>query len=551
MESSNNEKNEKKNNQAKPAIDKRSAFYNYVKTKRAKLHAQFDPDKVDPGESTKIFKGVSCYFTGVSEYDELRELLVQNGGRFDHFLSRSNTTHIVSDQLAEAKKKSLKNALIVKSSWIYDCVKAGKILPTADYLLFKPLGIVDMFNSKSTSKTNHSSTGNHAENVTTDPSEDLVKHDAIDEGAAALASDHANGMDDEIADQFVNRLMESPSKHSMNDKNLNSASVSISNVRCTVNNTLHKYIGEASCQLHIRLRELFMKGKSLTLTVGVKKTSESNHVTVKPPRSDSKIKCPLDLTSRSTILPRPSNDVGLINSYVRGLMSTIKLQINHIKMIRIEMTNLEKCTEEEIAQWKSSAAAQSIPTFTTPLEEDKVEGIKGTPRKQDSPDPEIIEVSEPPAKKKLSLDVAEGRQTGKSPSKKSPAKKGKIKSSVKGAQAPVKSGPIDQFFFKKSTSTANKVNTGVETVAVNKKVHRNAGEAATSSSHSNEDESNRVQLSDLSKVLDPVPLLREWVITSHEPSNSFENFLVIEFLGKLVSTRNLFKLKCCTDALYE
>lgn len=520
------EKNDKKTETAKPGFDKRSAFYEYVRTKRDKLHAQFDPNKVDPNESTTIFKGVSCYFTGCSEYDELRETLVQNGGRFDHFLSKSKTTHIVSDQLAEAKKKSLKNALIVKSSWIYDCVKAGKLLPTADYLLFKPLGIVDMFNGKSTSKSN----SDGATNFTSDSNGNLVDRDAMNDQIPVSSVDIPHEMNDRMTSDVINRPQESPSKHSMNDKNLSSASVSISNVRCTVPNTLAKYIGEASCQLHIRLRELYLKGKSLTLTVGVKKANDADSKQESTKGPDNKMKRSLDLKSISTILPRTSNDVALINGYAKGLMSHIKVQMSHIKMIKLEMTNLEKCTEEEIAQCKSNAAAQAIPTFTTPLEEDKaIEGIKKTPQKQASPEPEIIDTIGPPAKKKLTLDVPEDRSRGKSPAKKSPAKSVKGKTGAKNAPVTVKSGPMDAF-LKKKTAPASQAST------VN---------------FTDDEQLTRPDLSRLSSDNDPKTSLQLWAITSGGKVEDFEVFTIQKFLASLIPNRDFNKLKQLIEALYE
>lgn len=555
------EQNKRKNS---TRLNRKSQFASYLETKRDKLHVQFDPETVDH-KASSIFKGISCYFTGVADSDELRELLITNGGRFDHFLSKTNTTHIISDQLALAKKNTLKNALIVKSDWIRGCIEAGKVLPTGDYLLFKQPGIKDLFNmaSKTTITVTSSDVAPQENNSREDGKDDAIgpniqaQSSTINSAALKPVESAPNQANDDPMDtEQINGANDSAGRHSLEGKNLTIVTVSINNVRCTVLHTLQKYIGEVSCQLHIRLRELTLKGKSLTLTVGIKKQSEkdatnkavSNYKSIKPP--DQEEKSSYDHISRSTILPRASNDVHLINSYTNGLMSTIKVQVSHIKTIKLEMHNLEKCTEEEIAEWKTKATAQPIPTFTTPLKSDtdELKDQQQAPKNNEA----NRDTSDEPPLKRLSVETGESKRN-KSP-KKSPAKSPVKKSKGK---APAKNEPKSKFpgtiemFFQKAAARKAAVNRDEDSDDVVIVTSDESNEATTSKAVS-KPQSKKPKSSVLSSIgqSDPVPVLREWVITESEIHPEDVSF-VTEFLSSLLQSKNWSKLKSCIEALYE
>ncbi|PIK51207.1 putative DNA repair protein [Apostichopus japonicus] len=117
-------------------------FEAYMKKKAAKLASQFqlDAGKCDKNGTSSIFKGVSIYVNGYTDppAEKLKRLMMMHGGRFIYYPTKANTTHIIASNLAYTKIKELKNEKVVRPAWITDSLKAGKLLPHAPYILYRP-----------------------------------------------------------------------------------------------------------------------------------------------------------------------------------------------------------------------------------------------------------------------------------------------------------------------------------------------------------------------------------------------------------------------------
>lgn len=68
--------------------------------------------------------------------DELKCIMMENGGVYHHYHRPDLTTHVIASNLPTAKLKLLKQHKIVRPEWISDSIKEGKLLNFKDYLLF-------------------------------------------------------------------------------------------------------------------------------------------------------------------------------------------------------------------------------------------------------------------------------------------------------------------------------------------------------------------------------------------------------------------------------
>ncbi|KAG8201801.1 hypothetical protein JTE90_027284 [Oedothorax gibbosus] len=115
----------------------------YMATKKMKLNIQFEEQKDgQPNNETKaqIFKGISIFVNGYTKppADELKKLMVMHGGKYHHYYITNKTTHVIASNLPHSKMKNLKTQTVVTADWITDSIKAGKLLPHQDYLLYTP-----------------------------------------------------------------------------------------------------------------------------------------------------------------------------------------------------------------------------------------------------------------------------------------------------------------------------------------------------------------------------------------------------------------------------
>ncbi|XP_068226891.1 DNA repair protein Rev1-like isoform X1 [Palaemon carinicauda] len=112
----------------------------YMAAKKAKLSDQFQrAAQIGNGEERRgIFRGVAIFVNGYTEptAEELKRIMISNGGTFHHYYSRSKTTHIIASNLPDTKVKNLRSDRIVSPKWISDSLKAGHLLDYTNYILY-------------------------------------------------------------------------------------------------------------------------------------------------------------------------------------------------------------------------------------------------------------------------------------------------------------------------------------------------------------------------------------------------------------------------------
>ncbi|KAF9453668.1 DNA repair protein [Macrolepiota fuliginosa MF-IS2] len=139
-------------------------FGEYMRRKRAKLQIQNQAleDKTGRREvrSGGIFEGIAIYVNGWTRpsVQELRKLIVENGGIFQPYLDRKSiVTHVITCSLTPAKVKEFKSMKVVEPKWLTESISAGVLLPWTDYI-FKPNDRVDNTQGQSTKRQTITST---------------------------------------------------------------------------------------------------------------------------------------------------------------------------------------------------------------------------------------------------------------------------------------------------------------------------------------------------------------------------------------------------------
>ncbi|KAL7749811.1 deoxycytidyl transferase [Sorochytrium milnesiophthora] len=85
-----------------------------------------------------IFTGLRIHINGYTQnvgQQQLKLMILENGGEYDHYLSKTHTTHIVASNLTDTKIKEFREYKVVRPQWILDSVSAGKCLPWREYRL--------------------------------------------------------------------------------------------------------------------------------------------------------------------------------------------------------------------------------------------------------------------------------------------------------------------------------------------------------------------------------------------------------------------------------
>ncbi|KAF9188156.1 deoxycytidyl transferase [Haplosporangium sp. Z 11] len=107
-------------------------FATYIKHKKQKLQIQHDEvAALASPDIPQIFEGVIIYVNGYTDppIHELRNMIVQRGGEFRQFLSKSQITHIIASNLTQAKMKEFRNYKVARPAWIVESVRANRLLP--------------------------------------------------------------------------------------------------------------------------------------------------------------------------------------------------------------------------------------------------------------------------------------------------------------------------------------------------------------------------------------------------------------------------------------
>ncbi|KAF9113153.1 deoxycytidyl transferase [Mortierella sp. AM989] len=106
-------------------------FGTYIRHKKQKLQLQQEEiAALAASDTVQIFEGIIVYVNGYTDppIHELRNMIVQRGGEFRQYLSKSSTTHIIASNLTQAKMREFRNYKVAKPEWITESVKANKLL---------------------------------------------------------------------------------------------------------------------------------------------------------------------------------------------------------------------------------------------------------------------------------------------------------------------------------------------------------------------------------------------------------------------------------------
>ncbi|OAF65853.1 hypothetical protein A3Q56_06442 [Intoshia linei] len=129
----------------------------YMKAKNEKLD-NIHNKNVDNNylQKTEIFKNVAIYVTGytVPSYNEIRKIIIENGGKFIHNYSKSKVTFIIATNVYGGNNSThFPKDCIVRPKWIIDSLNQKKCLPVHEYTLFKQETIQQIPNTHENSET--------------------------------------------------------------------------------------------------------------------------------------------------------------------------------------------------------------------------------------------------------------------------------------------------------------------------------------------------------------------------------------------------------------
>ncbi|CAO3689560.1 hypothetical protein G6F70_002841 [Rhizopus microsporus] len=113
-------------------------FKKYMQNKEAKLKEQEkEVGNRSSQELPQIFKGLSIHINGYTQPSaiELRRLILQHGGDYQHYLKKLHVTHILASNLTNAKMQEFRAYKVVKPNWITDSINARQLLPWQNYRL--------------------------------------------------------------------------------------------------------------------------------------------------------------------------------------------------------------------------------------------------------------------------------------------------------------------------------------------------------------------------------------------------------------------------------
>ena len=123
--------------------DHYSSFGSYLDDKRKKLRVQYTAQYGVNTNTTNqqiitnhVLHGCVFWFNGfISDIESVKHTIYIHGGLVENVLV-SGVTHIIASQLPNTKVKQLKHSTtpVVVLKYIYDCIDAGYILDTADYI---------------------------------------------------------------------------------------------------------------------------------------------------------------------------------------------------------------------------------------------------------------------------------------------------------------------------------------------------------------------------------------------------------------------------------
>merc|ERR1712071_234691 len=111
----------------------------YMAAKISKLENQYLSEEKGGEKESDIFNNVAIFVNGYTSptAEELKRIMMVNGGTYHHYYNSMTTTHIIASNLCDAKINKLKGGeKFIKPSWIVDSLKAGALLDFKTYMLY-------------------------------------------------------------------------------------------------------------------------------------------------------------------------------------------------------------------------------------------------------------------------------------------------------------------------------------------------------------------------------------------------------------------------------
>ncbi|KAK4151957.1 hypothetical protein C8A00DRAFT_16703 [Chaetomidium leptoderma] len=111
-------------------------FGDYFRKKKLKLQNLDVELRATSQGKPQIFKDIVAHVTGYTQppLQVLHKELVQHGAGFLQYLdSKTMATHIIASAMPPKKTVDFTKYRVVKPAWVMDSIKAGKLLPWADY----------------------------------------------------------------------------------------------------------------------------------------------------------------------------------------------------------------------------------------------------------------------------------------------------------------------------------------------------------------------------------------------------------------------------------
>ncbi|KAJ2630853.1 deoxycytidyl transferase [Coemansia sp. RSA 1290] len=129
--------------QNEPTAPEFGDFHTYFDQRKRKLAEQAQKQAQKAPEYRQIFAGVVFHINGFTQpsHYELKKLLIERGGKFLHYLSKTQVTHIIASNLARSKTKELRNYRVVRPEWVVESVRANRLLSWHSYQLGLERGV--------------------------------------------------------------------------------------------------------------------------------------------------------------------------------------------------------------------------------------------------------------------------------------------------------------------------------------------------------------------------------------------------------------------------
>ncbi|KAJ2801191.1 deoxycytidyl transferase [Coemansia guatemalensis] len=110
-------------------------FHSYFDQRKHKLAEQAKERAARAPAQRQIFAGVVFHINGYTQpsHYELKKLLIERGGQFLHYISKSEVTHIIASNLSRSKEKEFRNYRVVRPEWVVECVQADRLLSWHSY----------------------------------------------------------------------------------------------------------------------------------------------------------------------------------------------------------------------------------------------------------------------------------------------------------------------------------------------------------------------------------------------------------------------------------